>query len=117
MASNPDAALPLPLEEDSSEQEPLQDEIHERLLFYFDHLSRPWKAPMVFRMHVGPLCASTDDVAEIDLCSFIGEKHIHPSLDYAYLDRNEFPYTENTTEKKIQGRTSESAHGHQQSCP
>eukprot|EP00977_Amphora_coffeiformis_P018847 scaffold6758_cov124-Amphora_coffeaeformis.AAC.1 len=36
---------------------PIHDHIHNRLEFYFNSLSLPWKSPMQFPMYVGLLCA------------------------------------------------------------
>ena len=71
------------------------DNIHDRLEFYFNSLSRPWKAPLLFSMHVGPACALGNDSKEIDICAFISGDIVESSLyPFAYFDRSQFPYVD-----------------------
>ena len=76
----------------------VQDDLHDRLCYYFETLSKPWVSPIHFLMHVGSLCALDDKTKEIDICSFISGNSTDSHLsDFAYFDRSQFPPTDDLT--------------------
>eukprot|EP00977_Amphora_coffeiformis_P004769 scaffold1029_cov194-Amphora_coffeaeformis.AAC.1 len=74
---------------------PIHDHIHNRLEFYFNSLSLPWKSPMQFPMHIGLLCAHDNETKQIDICSFISGNIPNLSFSpFAYFDRSVFPFVD-----------------------
>ena len=84
-----DRQLHTPIQDDV----PIQDEIHDRLDYWFNSLSLPWKGSLKFRMHVGNLCARSNLTKDIDICAFVsGESRYSQYSPFAYFNRSEFPY-------------------------
>ena len=80
---------------DGTNDSPLQDQIHNRLEYYFNSLSLPWRAPLRFPMHVGLLCAQDMETKDIDICSFVsGDLPEYSFSPFAYFDRSKFPYVD-----------------------
>jgi hypothetical protein len=80
---------------DASLDVPIQDDIHNRLDFYFDSLNKPWKAPLEFSMHVGLMCATCSDKTTVDICAFVagdGGDAFSLLCPFAYFDRSLFQY-------------------------
>ena len=78
---------------DEQTEGPLQDLIHDRLEYYFNSLSLPWKSPMNFPMHVGFLCAQETETKDVDICSFISGDYAEASYSpFAYFDRTQYPH-------------------------
>eukprot|EP00977_Amphora_coffeiformis_P017749 scaffold5885_cov201-Amphora_coffeaeformis.AAC.27 len=74
---------------------PIHDHIHNRLEFYFNWLSLPWKSPMQFPMHIGLPCAHDNEAKQIDICSFISGDIPNLSFSpFAYFDRSVFPFVD-----------------------
>ena len=78
----------------------VQDDIHHRLSFYFETMSKPWVSPLNFSMHVGLMCAQDNNTKEIDICSFIAGNSPESYLsDFAYFNRLQFPPSDD--QKKV----------------
>ena len=102
MAEPANGLVPLTVGDESNDTTqvpvPVQDQIHDRLEFFFNSLALPWQAPLPFPMHVGLDCAHNASTVELDVCSFIAgsspESVISP---YAYFDRMKFPWKDQPT--------------------
>ena len=74
----------------------VQYDLHHRLTFYFETMSKPWVLPLKFSIHVGLMCALDNSTKETDIHSFIAGNSPESCLsDFAYLNRSQFLHSEN----------------------
>ena len=87
-----------PMTNSADNANPIQDDLHHRLNFYFETMSKPWTSPLKFTMHTGLMCAQDNSAKEIDICSFIQGNLPESCLcDFAYFNRLQFPPSEDQT--------------------
>ena len=87
-----------PMTNSADNANPIQDDLHHRLNFYFETMSKPWTSPLKFSMHTGLMCAQDNSAKEIDICSFIQGNLPESCLcDFAYFNRLQFPPSEDQT--------------------
>ena len=73
----------------------VQDDIHHRLSFYFETMSKPWVSPLKFSMYVGLMGVQDNNTKEIDICSFIAGNTPESCLsEFAYFNKSQFPPSE-----------------------
>ena len=71
----------------------IQDRLHEHLDQFFHSLQKEWDSPLIFDLHLGPLCATEKVTYPTDICAFLSGDVIPgaPDGEFAFFDRTKFP--------------------------